>query len=309
MPDRLASFPSAPSAPRPLPGWARAKDEISQDVDAAFVAGATLAALDARVRAEAPFAGLWRNRLALAAAVAQIKLSGRREGETDLRDALALATTDAGGPAAGVLKGWRTLANRSTGISRASLDQVAEAFGLQLGDAIDGLERLAAHAARGELSPLQAVAAVLAAVRRDHPRAEFLGFWIADAILAQRLGWPIPLPLVVTGFAQRRGRTAAGERDGFAGVALGYARAAAGAIDLYSELARRADKLLAAAPRLRAKGASAVVAALLDDDAIAPAARLGGMSDRGMRRLCDRLVGLGAARELTGRAAFRLYGL
>src|ERR1700679_4183089 len=109
MPDRFASSPSEPSAPRPLPSWARVKDEISQDVDAAFVTGGTLAALDARVRAEAPFAGLWRNRLALAAAVAQLKLSGRREGETDLRDALALATNDAGGPAAGVLKGWRML--------------------------------------------------------------------------------------------------------------------------------------------------------------------------------------------------------
>ncbi len=49
--------------------------------------------------------------------------------------------------------------------------------------------------------------------------------------------------------------------------------------------------------------------ALLDDDALSPAARLGGMSDRGMRRLCDRLVALGAARELTGRPTFRLYGL
>ena len=67
--------------------------------------------------------------------------------------------------------------------------------------------------------------------------------------------------------------------------------------------------LIVMAPRLRAKGAGAVVTALLDDDAVAPAARLGGMSDRGMRRLCDRLVTLGAARELTGRPTFRLYGL
>jgi hypothetical protein len=58
-----------------------------------------------------------------------------------------------------------------------------------------------------------------------------------------------------------------------------------------------------------AYGAGTVVTALLDDDAVGPAARLGGMSDRGMRRLCDRLVTLGGARELAGRPTFRLYGL
>ena len=33
------------------------------------------------------------------------------------------------------------------------------------------------------------------------------------------------------------------------------------------------------------------------------------MTDRAARRFCDRLVELGVARELTGRATFRLYGL
>ena len=47
---------------------------------------------------------------------------------------------------------------------------------------------------------------------------------------------------------------------------------------------------------------------LLRRDALAPAA-LTFMSDRAARRLCDRLVSLGAARELTGRDTFRLYGL
>ncbi|WP_052764069.1 DUF1403 family protein [Microvirga massiliensis] len=89
----------------------------------------------------------------------------------------------------------------------------------------------------------------------------------------------------------------------------GYAQVAAQASDLAGELSRRAAALQAVAPRLRAKGAAAVVQALLENDAVAASSRLAGMSDRGLRRLFERLVALGAARELTGRPSFRLYGL
>jgi len=70
-------------------------------------------------------------------------------------------------------------------------------------------------------------------------------------------------------------------------------------------------RLATVAPKLRARGAARVVDMLLDDDGVipsAPAARAK-MSDRAARRLFDRLVLLGAARELTGRDSFRIYGL
>ena len=89
------------------------------------------------------------------------------------------------------------------------------------------------------------------------------------------------------------------------------ARAALRAIDLSAELGRRAEKLLAVAPKLRAKGAKTVVDHLLSEDALVASRgdKTTGMSDRGLRRLFDRLVELGAVRELTGRPTFRIYGL
>jgi len=45
----------------------------------------------------------------------------------------------------------------------------------------------------------------------------------------------------------------------------------------------------------------------LTQDVVAPTALP--LPDRSARRLCDRLVELGAVRELTGRDTFRLYGV
>ena len=93
------------------------------------------------------------------------------------------------------------------------------------------------------------------------------------------------------------------------GCCAAYARAFAQASALFDQLGRSAEKLVAVTPRLRAKGAGAVLETFLNEDAVVPGSRLGAMSDRGLRRLCDRLVRLGAVRELTGRSTFRLYGL
>ena len=79
------------------------------------------------------------------------------------------------------------------------------------------------------------------------------------------------------------------------------------AVRLSTELARRAAHLKAVAPKLRAKGAGDAVEMFLTHDAVAPSALP--LPDRAARRLCDRLVDLGAVRELTGRDTFRLYGV
>ena len=76
-------------------------------------------------------------------------------------------------------------------------------------------------------------------------------------------------------------------------------------------------RLRAVAPKLRAKGAAEALALFRSHDAVSPSGMLSpmikgtsfAMTDRAARRLCDRLVDLGAVRELTGRLTFRLYGV
>ena len=128
-------------------------------------------------------------------------------------------------------------------------------------------------------------------------------------MLARRLRWPVALPLLAAALFSGAGRRARG--DAAAGdewtIVFAYARAAAGAVDLSAELGRRAQKLQDAAPKLRAKGAEAALQALLDEDSLSASTKIGGLSERGARRLFDRLVALNAIREQTGRATFRLY--
>lgn len=162
--------------------------------------------------------------------------------------------------------------------------------------------------------------AFAAAERYSFGRA--VGAWLADALLAQRLGWTYVVPLLgtETTFGVGTGRS---RRAGIAPAAIetnpdrrksllaGQARAALRAIDLSAELGRRAEKLLGVAPKLRAKGVDAIVDRLLNEDAlvVSRGEQKNGMSDRGLRRLLDRLVELGAVRELSGRPTFRIYGL
>ena len=107
------------------------------------------------------------------------------------------------------------------------------------------------------------------------------------------------------------GRPRPGEPAWPKAAAAASALAAGSALDLAADLSRRCQILVAVAPELRAKPAAKIVDLLLAEDCVSPAeaARQGPMTDRAARRLFDRLVALGAARELSGRPTFRLYGL
>ncbi|WP_352725517.1 DUF1403 family protein [Mesorhizobium sp. M0276] len=312
----------------PVPTWLRRATLQPQTLeDTAILAGAAIGALDSIVRRQERWAGAWRQRLALAAAAMTARQAGRVEDEAALRDSFLLARPGdflSIGPAGLLLLGWRRLAARPAEalLTKKSLAAVLEEFGFftrggaAVSDLADELRQLGASV--GTVETLSG--AVAAAERHGFRRG--VGAWLADALLAQRLGWEQAVPLLgaepALG-ASRPRRVAAGATaptieagpERTKALLAGQARAALRAIDLSTELGRRAERLLASAPKLRAKGADIVVDRLLNDDALVASRgdKKAAMSDRGLRRLFDRLVDLGAVRELSGRTTFRLYGL
>ena len=304
--------------PRP-PAWARLGGSFRENSDgeALFFAGAALSALDSVAKSGPPWAGVWRRRLALksAAAVAQ-NLLNRREDEAALRDAIALARPGQElGPAGRVYAAFRTLAGPGDPFRHKRLAAVAADLQAPIDPqrAAELAAALREAAGRGRPAPVAAAAAA-ETVMGLRPNAEPLAIFCADAALARSLGWPTPLPLLAGELFARRAtgegrRPRPGEASWMKLVALSYTRAALAALDLAQDLSRRAARLADAAPKLRAKGKTGAIEALLADDAVSAAAPIAGLSDRARRRLFDRLVSLSAARELTGRPTFRLYGL
>ena len=108
----------ASHAPLPVPRvpmWATPRARVADPIEAAFMAGSALNALDNLVQAEPEWGGAWRNRLALKAAAASMNLIGRSEDEAALRDAWLLRQPgDDPGPAGNVLAAWRRLVGRSS---------------------------------------------------------------------------------------------------------------------------------------------------------------------------------------------------
>lgn len=309
--------PVAPAAP--VPTWLRVAAAGPESLeDAAFAAAAALTVLDTVVRRRERWAGAWRQRLALTAAAVTAKRAGRVEDEAALRDTLLLTRPgDDVGPAGRMLLAWRKLVSRPVesllaegalaDVSADLGDAVDEEATVDLGDAI----RPIAGAHRNAVAA--AAASIEAIERYGHRSGRDLGPWLGDAVLADRLGWPLALPLLGIHPAASGSRSSPAEpkqsHTSRERILAACARAALQAVDLSAELGRRADRLLAVAPKLRAKGSNAVVEKLLADDAVVASQDVPGMSDRGLRRLFDRLVDLGAVRELSGRATFRIYGL
>ena len=295
-----------------LPRWVTSVH--GQDIDSvAFTSGAALAMLDVVLRdpsATLPRA-LLRDRMALEAAVACLKLENRSETVSDIRDAVCLARAgEALGPAGDMYLAWRKLARINLTLP-GQKDQVRKL----LPDPV--AEKMSEPGASAG-PPVAQAAQALSDVLRAFPRQETAALMLADVMLARAVGWDRVMPLLATHMARKDIRTIAdGEVDPVLCVHRAMIAACDGVIRRAADLGRRAGKLRAVAPNLRAKGAAEALALFRSHDAVSPSGMLSpmiqgtsfAMTDRAARRLCDRLVDLGVVRELTGRPTFRLYGV
>ena len=277
-----------------MPAWVTATRTESPE-DVAFLSGAALSHLHLVLgRMEVPQA-LLRARLALRAAEACVAVSGRPERARELRDAVHLLRPgDLPGPAGETYLAWQRAAERPVSIK--TLGRALPAF--QPGSIAGWLDA-------GQGMPVVSAAMVLEAVLTEAPRADVLALILADTALAQALGWGHLMPLLATGL-KRADLLKQGDDLRFA-CHRALISSVVEAVRFSADLARRAAHLKAVAPKLRAKGASDAVEMFLTRDAVAPSSLP--LPDRAARRLCDRLVDLGAVRELTGRDTFRLYGM
>ncbi|MFB9948768.1 DUF1403 family protein [Rhizobium puerariae] len=315
IPDAASSRATLP--PTATPRWAAPSTFADSLADAAFMAGGALYPIDQIVRAEPAWAGAWRQRLALRCATAAVRLAGRREDEAALRDAWLLRKPgDDPGPSGHILSAWKRLATRSTALDADVLETVAGLMSIRWDKSLAGLAAAFDELDPGGPAPPFSAAAIIAKACEIRIDAEALGWWAADMLLAQKLRWRVPVPLLMgqrfsTVFRAEsgQGRIRPGEAGFERAVCLALVHAAAEASRLAADLARRAERLAAVTPKLRSKAAGDVIGLLLSEDAVSGSLQTKSLSRFASRRLFERLQQLEAVRELSGRTTFRIYGL
>ncbi|MBV6651651.1 MAG: DUF1403 family protein [Hoeflea sp.] len=317
----MNSLPAAPSSLpvrlSGLPAWVRPNGRDVTEADAAFSAGIALKSLDDLVRSDPAWAGCWRSRQALKCAAAAVRLMGRTEDERALRDAVLLtAAGDDPGPAGKLFFATKRSPGRSGGVTTTFVKELADLLATGWDEDLAAIPDLVDAALQSGRAAPFAVADLITAISAVRPDAEVLAFMLADNVLAQKLKWPKPVPLLLSeryGPAFRtiggRGRVRPGEVAFATAICLALVDATQSALGSASEIARRADQLLAVAPKLRTKGAEPVIRALLEEDAIAASAPGSGLSRWASTRLFERLESFDAVRELSGRSSFQIYGL
>ncbi|MFK4768995.1 DUF1403 family protein [Rhizobium sp. ZW T2_16] len=308
---------SSPTWSANLPGWTVARGRDVDERDAAFSAGIALKSLDDLIRADPPWLGCWRDRLALKSAAVAARMLGRGEEEAAIRDAVLLTSAgDDPGPAGNMFLAMRMLVRRTGTIATSFVKELAALLGMRWDESLVQVSELIDTAIQsGRAAPL-AVAELVLAITTLRPDAEVLALGLGEVVLAHKLNWPKPVPLLLPerfGPAFRtiggRGRVRPGEPAYPKAICLALVDGVEAALRSAVEIDRRAARLLAVAPKIRTKGADPVVRRLLTEDAVPASAPGSKLSRWAANRLFERLESFEAVRELSGRSAFRIFGL
>ena len=300
-----------------LPGWTLARGRDIDGMDAAFAAGIALKSLDDLIRADPPWLGSWRDRLALKSAAVAARMLGRNEDEDALRDAVLLTPANGDpGPAGKLFLATRMLARRTAMPGTAFVGELAELLSIRSDTDLSSIADLADAAIQsGRAAPL-AIADLVSAIMALRPDAEVLALALADIVLARKLKWVRPVALLLPvrfGSAFRsiggRGRVRPGEPAYPKAICSAVVSGVEAALQSAADIDRRAARLMAAVPKVRTKGGDAVIQKLLNEDALPASAPGCNLSRWAATRLFERLESFEAVREVSGRSSFRMYGL
>ncbi|MBO9126444.1 DUF1403 family protein [Rhizobium sp. 16-449-1b] len=309
--------PPAPIWSHTLPTWALPRGHETNEADAAFAAGIALKSLDDLIRADPPWLGCWRDRLALKSAAGAARMHGRSENETALRDAVLLtAPGDDSGPGGKLFLATRSLTRRSGTPGSPFVKELADLMDLRWDEGLASiLDTVDSAIQSGRAAPF-AVADLITGIFAVRPDAEVLALGLADVVLSQKLKWPRPVPLLLSeryGAAFRtiggRGRVRPGDPAYPRAVCLALVEGVEAALRSAADIDRRASRLLTVAPKLRTKGAGSVIRKLLNEDAVPASAPGSNLSRWAATRLFERLESFEAVREVSGRSSFRIFGL
>jgi len=202
---------------------------------------------------------------ALKCAAVAVRLIGRGEDEAGLRDALLLtAAGDDPGPAGKVFLATKRFSTRKPAFSSKAVAELADLLGLAWDERLATAVDHADDALQSSRPAPLAAAELATAMHAVRPDAEPLAWILADMLIAALLKWDFAVPLLM---AERfgpafktlgsRGRVRPSESAFARAVCLALTHATGVALRTAGDIARRADTLLATAPKVRTKGAGA----------------------------------------------------
>ena len=177
-------------------------------------------------------------------------MSGRGEEEIAIRDAVLLTVAgDDPGPAGKLFLATRMLTRRSGPITTSFVKEIADLFGLRWDDSLASIPELIDTSVQSGRAAPFVVSDLITMISAVSPDAEVMALGLAEVVLAQRLSWPRPVPLLLPerfGPAFRtiggRGRVRPGEPAYPKAICLALADSVEAALRSAVEIDRRAAR-------------------------------------------------------------------